>query len=135
MLHDIVFIWSKKKEVILQKIFKHWVSITGSPKKILVDNGGKFANSDFLTVCENFNIRICATTTESPWSNGLIKWLNAVLGLMAIITITKTNCNLETAFGWGVSVKNSLSNNNGFLTDQLVFNKNPNYPTIEMDQK
>ena len=54
---------------------------------------------------------------------------------MTIITITKTNCNLETAFAWGVSAQNSLTNNNGFFTDQLVFHKNPNYPTIEIDQK
>ena len=39
----------KKKEVLLKKIFKNWVAIFGSPpKKILVDNGGKFTNTDFI---------------------------------------------------------------------------------------
>ena len=49
---------SKKKEVILEKIFKHWVTILASPKKILADNGNEFANSDFIIFCENFSIRI-----------------------------------------------------------------------------
>lgn len=29
--------------------------------------------------------------------------------------------------------KNSLTNNNGFSPNQLVFSKTPNYPTIEID--
>ena len=38
------------------------------------------------TLCENFNIRICSTAAESPWSNVLIERHNAILCL----TVTKT---------------------------------------------
>ena len=48
-------------------------------------------------------------------------------------TITDTSCNSETAVAWAVSAKNTLTNNNGFSPNQLVFNKNPNCPTIETD--
>ena len=48
MLHDIVShvqLDLKKggytRKVILEKIFKLWVAIFGSPKKLLVDNGGE----------------------------------------------------------------------------------------------
>ena len=37
-----------------------------------MDNGGEFDNDDFRSMCENLNIHICTTATESPWSNGLV---------------------------------------------------------------
>ena len=77
---------SKKEESIVKKIFQYWIGIFGHPNKILIDNGGDFDNTEFQTLCENFNITICSTTAESPWSNGLIERHNAILGL----TVTKT---------------------------------------------
>ena len=77
---------SKKEESIVKKIFQYWIGIFGHPNKILIDNGGDFDNTEFQTLCENFNTRICSTTAESPWSNGLIERHNAILGL----TVTKT---------------------------------------------
>ena len=52
---------------------------------------------------------------------------------MVIKTITDTNCDFETAVAWAVSAKNSMTNNNGFYLNQLVFSKNYDYPTIETD--
>ena len=72
-------------------------SFFGSPKKILVDNWDEFANINFMTFYENFIIRICKTPAESPWSNGLTEFHNAILVLTVTKTITDTNCDLETA--------------------------------------
>lgn len=119
---------SKKKEVIVKKIFQCWIGSFGYPNKILVDNGGEFANDEFITFCENLNIRICTTAAESPWSNGLVERHNAVLGLTVAKTIEDTKCDLDIAVAWAVSAKNSLKNVNGFSPNQLVFGKNPNYP-------
>ena len=38
---------SKKRGVIIDAVLKIWVSIFGSPKKILSDNGGELTNDDF----------------------------------------------------------------------------------------
>ena len=38
-------IQSKRKEVIIESIFKIWTAIFGSSKSFLVDNGGEFNNS------------------------------------------------------------------------------------------
>ena len=57
------------------------MGIFDHPNKILVDNGGESDNIDFQKLCVNFNIRICTTAVESPWSNDLIERHNAVLGL------------------------------------------------------
>ena len=119
---------SKKKEVIVKKIFQCWIGSFEYPNKILVDNGGEFANDEFITFCENLNTRICTTAAESPWSNGLVERHNAILGLTVTKTIEETKCNLDIAVAWAVSAKNSLKNVNGLSPNQLVFGKNPNYP-------
>ena len=54
-------------------------------------------NSDFITFCENFNVRICTTAAVSHWSNGFMEQHDAVLGLKETKTINSTNCDLETA--------------------------------------
>ena len=56
---------SKKKELIVKKIFQYWIEIFGHPNKTLVDSGGEFNNTEFQTLCENFNIRICTTAADS----------------------------------------------------------------------
>ena len=73
---------SKRKEVIVKKVFQIWVAIFGHPQSFLVDNGGEFANEEFITFCENLNIYIKTTAAESPWSNGLVERHNGILGLM-----------------------------------------------------
>ena len=127
-------IHSKKKEVIIRNIFKHWISIFGHPKKFLVDNGGEFCNEEMITLSENFNIRICTTAAESPWSNGLVERHNAILGLTVSKTIEDTKCDLELALSWALSANNSLKNVNGYSPNQLVFGRNPNFPNV-LDNK
>ena len=51
-------IYTKRKEEIIKKIFQIWISIFGSAKKFLVNNGGEFDNDEFRPLCENVNIRI-----------------------------------------------------------------------------
>ena len=58
-------IQSKGKEVTAESISKMWIAIFGSPKSFLVDNGGKFNNSEFLSFCENLNTNIKTTAAEA----------------------------------------------------------------------
>lgn len=125
---------SKAKEVIVKKLYEHWISTFGCPQKILVDNGGEFANREFETFCENMNIRIQTTAAESPWSNGLVERHNAVLGLTVNKTVDDTKCDLEMAVAWAVSAKNSLKNVHGYSPNQLVFGRNTNHPCAENDK-
>ena len=111
-------------------MFENWITIFGSPGKILVDNGGEFCNKEFVTFCENLNIRICTTAAESPWSNGLVEHHNAVLGLTVSKTMEDAHCDLNIALAWGVSAKNALKNVHGFSPNQLVFGRNPNFPNV-----
>ena len=63
----------------------------------MVDNGGKFNNHEFISLCENVQIHICITAEEAPWSIGLVKWHNAILGYMVAKNNDNVKCNLELA--------------------------------------
>ena len=66
---------SKRKEVVIEGIFKIWISIFGTAGKFLVDNGGEFDNEDFRSMCENLNIRIC---TLQQKVHGAMDWLKGI---------------------------------------------------------
>ena len=111
----------------VRKLFQHWVTIFGVSNKYLVDNGGEFANREFITYCKNMNIQICTTAAESPWSNGLVERHHAILGMKVSKVMKDVNCQLEVAVALSVSAKNCLKNLCGFSPNQLVFGRNPNY--------
>ena len=73
-----------------------------------MDNGCKFDNEDFTSMCENLHIRICTTAAERPWSNGLVERHNAVLGNMLTKIMAEQLRSLEIAVAWAISAKNSL---------------------------
>ena len=114
-------IYTKKKEEIVKKIFSLWISVFGTAEKFLVDNGGEFNNEEFRTLCENL--------TESPWSNGVVEKHNAVLGFTVTKMMDDLKCDLNLAVSWSISAKNSLKNVNGYSPNQLVFGRNPNFPS------
>ena len=108
----------------MKKIFQYWIEIFGHPNKTLVDSGGEFNNAEFQTLFENFDIRICTTAAESPWSNDLIERHNAILSLTVTKTMEDIKCDLKLAVLWAVIGKISLKNGHGFSPKQLVFGKN-----------
>ena len=127
-------IHSKRKEVIVEEIFKIWIRIFGHPKKVLVDNGGEFDNSEFIDFCENMNIKVKTTAAESPWSNGMVERHNGVIGESVTKIMNEVDCSLEIALSWALSAKNSLQNFYGFSPNQLVFGRNPNFPSVIDDK-
>ena len=66
-------IYSKRKEVIINKLCKHWIALFGTPPNVLSDNGGDFNNEDFREMGELLNINICTIGAELPWSNGIVE--------------------------------------------------------------
>ena len=75
-----VIISTKRKEVIIDKIFKHWIALFGTPKLFFSDNGGEFNNYIFREIGEQMNINVKTTGAESPWSNGVIEKHNGIIG-------------------------------------------------------
>ena len=48
--------------------------------------------------------------------------------------VRDVNCELPVALSWAVSAKNSLHNIHGFSRNQLVFGRNPNFPSVLTDK-
>ena len=74
-----VVIRSKHKDVIVENILQHWISLFGATNKILSDDGGKFNNQKLQDMSENLNIEFVTMAAESPWSNGVCKRHNAII--------------------------------------------------------
>ena len=125
---------NKRKETIIESIFKFWIGVFGSPKAILSDNGCEFQNEAMRELGNLLNIEIKTTAAEAPWSNGITERHNALIGAMIDKIIDSQHCSLEMALAWAVNAKNSLSNVYGYSPYQLVFGANPNVPSILTDK-
>ena len=128
------FIPNKSRGVIVQTIFRIWISVYGSPAKFMNDNGGEFANAEFLEMCEQLNITPLTTAAESPWSNGIVERNNQTLACMMNKIIHDANCSPEMALCWALNAKNSLQNVAGFSPFQLAIGFNPNLPSTINDK-
>ena len=124
-------IYSKDKEVIVESVFTHWISIFGRPKRFLSDNGGEYNNSHFIDMCEKFGVHVVTTGAESAWSNGLVERHHALLTRNVRKIIEDTGCRIETAVAWATNSKNILSNIDGYSPYQLVLGRNPNLPGLD----
>ena len=126
-------IHSKKKEVIVGKIFQIWLAYFGSPVKFHSDCGGEFVNAAFMELNEQFGIETSTTPGESPFGNGVVERNNAMLYETMMKTMEDVKCSMETALAWAVCAKNSLQNTFGYSPNQLVFGINVNLPSVEHD--
>jgi len=62
----------KLPEAVVNAFILTWIDAGfGAPNKVLVYNGGDLDNMEYLNTMEQFNIEVCATGAESPWSNGV----------------------------------------------------------------
>ena len=71
-----------KPKEISYNTFKISIQIYGAPGKFLTDNGGEFANSQFLEKSEAMNRTVKVTAAESPFSNGLVERHNMIIAYM-----------------------------------------------------
>ena len=120
---------NKKSQTVVKAIFRIWISVYGAPVKFLSDNGGEFANAEFLAFCEKLGITVKTTAAESPWSNGVVERNNQTLARSMDKIIADTKCSLDLALCWALNAKNSLTNVAGFSPFQLVLGTNPRLPS------
>ena len=119
---------SKKPEVIIEAIFTHLIQPFGIAGEFFTDNGGEFANADFINMCEGLNICVRVTAGESPWSNGLVERHNLRFAEMLDNILADKKIDIKIALAWSLNAKNSLQNCHGFSPYQLSIGKNPILP-------
>ena len=125
---------TKDASVVGDKIIKNWISVFGPPKKLFNDNGGEFANEHVAQLGHQFHIEILTTAAYAPWSNGVCERHNMTLTEIIMKVKEDMKCDYETVLSWALMSKNMLSNVHGYSSYQLVFGKNPNFPSIFSDK-
>ena len=125
---------NKDKTTVVKEIFVKWISIFGTPNKFMADNGGEFANSEYVDLCENINIETQFSAAESPFSNGMVERHHVVLAQTVLKTKEDMNCSWEVALAWGLNAKNSLQMFGGYSSYQLAMGRNPPLPNVVDDK-
>ena len=87
-----------------------WVGCgMGAPKKFLADNGGEFPNEEYRDICDNFNVEVLKTGSQSPWQNGLCERNHAVVDrCLEKILEDKKGIKLDIALAYAINAKNCL---------------------------
>ena len=93
----------KQSKTITKAFLFSRISVFGTPKKILSDNGAEFNNDDVRQLGDFFNVRVLTTSAESPWSNSTCERLNAVIGdLVHNIFLLDIPCDIEGQYPLGM---------------------------------
>ena len=125
---------SKEPKHVINAILKHWIQIYGAPDKFLSDNGGEFANNDFMALCESMSITVKVAAAESPFRNGLSERQFFILADMIDIVLEESVLDFDLALAWCINAKNSLANVHGFSPFQLALGQNPKLPSTFGDK-
>ena len=122
----------KKAETILERLTEGWIlGLYGAPENILVDNGGEFYNQHFKDLCNNMNIRLYASSAESPWQNGLCERNHSLTDkIMEKMLQEDPSLTVPRALSAATFAKNCLVNVNGYSPIQLVTGKMPRLPGV-----
>ena len=130
-----VHLRNKKAITIVEGAMNYWIRIFGAPSKyFLSDNGGEFVNNELRELADKFNFRIETTAAESCWSNGLVERHHCMIEDNVRKVKAETGCPLELAIPWANSAKNALANVYGYSSNQLVFGRNINVPSVHHDK-
>ena len=84
----------------------------------------------FRELGEQSDIVIMSTPAVSPWSNGIVECHNVVFGKMVHkLMLNEKRFPIDVIVAWSFSAKNALNTCYGYSPNQLVFGRNPNFPS------
>ena len=115
-------------------LYEHWIAKFGLLETLVTDNGTEFINNEIITLCHLHNVKHKPSTSQAPWTNGLVENLNRSLQeyLRCII-----NGNDTRYTEWSTDVKLfTLSYNSQITTTlglslyEMVFNQKPRKPLM-----
>lgn len=104
-----------------------WISVYGTPQKILVNSGGKLASTPYTEMCDYLGITLQTRAAESIWTTGIVERGNQTLVNMTE-KITDIKCLIDLALCWAVNAKNSLQIVAGLIPVSLVLTKQSGWP-------
>ena len=70
---------NKTSSTIVNEFYNHWISIFGTPEKVITDNGREFVSETFENLCRKMGVVHTRTTPYHPQSNGLIERIHRMV--------------------------------------------------------
>ena len=74
-----IYIEKKLPRLVIDALMKRWISIFGTMKSLLSDNGGEFTADEFKEVASILGVKLLTTAAESPHQNGLNERVHSVV--------------------------------------------------------
>ena len=122
----------KKSSKLVENFIKCWISIHGAPRRLFSDLRREFDTEEVTGMAENFNIDVTTTPGYSRWSNG--ERHNQTVTEVLLKVGHDHQLDWNATLNWAFMAKNSLRNVNGYSPFQLVLGRNPNLPSVLIDQ-
>ena len=130
-----VYIAKKLPQLVIDCLMKRWISIFGTMKGLISDNGGEFTADEMKEVASILGVRLLTTAAQAPHQNGLNERVHSVVdSILSKLKMSYPKLSLDVLLGWANMAKNSLHMVHGFSSHQLVFGTNPNLPNILTDE-
>ena len=81
----------QSSSLIISAIIGNYITLYGTPRRILIDQGRNFLSSEFSYFCNIFRIHKIQTTSYHPQSNGICERFNQSLksGLGKVVSESK----------------------------------------------
>ena len=130
-----VYITRKSPQLVIDGLMKRWISVFGTMKGLISDNGGEFTADEIKEVASILGVRLLTTAAHAPHQNGLNERNHSVVdSILGKLKMNYPKLGLDVLLAWANMAKNSLHMVHGFSSHQLVFGRNPNLPNIWTDE-
>ena len=117
-------------EVLIASVLGSWITVYGTPRRILTDQGRSFESDQFAAFCNLFRISKIRTTAYHPQSNGICERFNQTLKhSLAKILSKEQQSSWDLYLGFAVFSYNlSVHSSTGFTPFYLTFGSEARLP-------
>lgn len=118
-------------EAVAKKVFRHWISIFGSPQIIHTDRGSNFESDLFRQQCALFGIIKTRTSPYYPQADGLVERLfRTVKPMISAVVLTNKMEWCEALPFVEMGLRSAVQSSTAFSPFEVLFGKSMKLPTI-----
>ena len=131
--HAAKLLRNRTPEHTARKFLSGWVAIHGTPRQIVLDQGGEF-ESDFVATLEQHAIHSKITGSHSPWQHGYAERHGALLGTAWEAIIAEQQCvgraQMKASLACALQAKNAVVSRAGHSAHYLVYGRQALFPDL-----
>ena len=125
------FISNKSGDTVAEAFMLEWIKLFGAPEFIMSDRGKEFMAPQLRDLCQLHGIKYTSTASHSPHQNSTNERGHFTVDRsMDRLLTADPSLKPQVALAWAIQACNTLQMVGGFSSFQLVFGRNPQYPSI-----